>query len=385
LPPSEQSRGAFRARQSRLAAWLTREGLAGAVLDDFEGARCGTVRWLCGQPTDAILVVFATGTSVLVPWDVNMAAAMAEVDRVIPYSDFKRSFTDAVAGVLAGAAAGAAAARRIEVLSRTSLLRHRELTAGLAGVEVVARNDGLDAFLRRERSIKDVVEIATIEKAARITNEVIAAVEKEVAAHRAGDLRELDIAQLVERESLSRGAEGLGFETLAAGPSRSWGIHCFPSFSAGPFGSAGLSILDFGVRVDGYTSDVTLTVARGTLSAGQERMVALVEEAYAASVAAVAAGDSPREAALRADEVFAAAGLRMPHALGHGIGIDAHEGPLLRSTGEAPDPALLAGMVFTIEPGLYDPVHGGVRWENDVLITADGPRVLTKARVVRLP
>ena len=246
------------------------------------------------------------------------------------------------------------------------------------------RSEGLDAFLRRERSIKDASEIATIQKAAAITNAVIAEVEKALTGPRAGGLRELDIAQLVERESLARGAEGLGFETLAAGPSRSWGIHCFPAYSAGPFGGTGLSILDFGVRVDGYTSDVTLTIARGPLSGPQERMIELVEQAYAASVAAVAAGVSPRDPALRADEIFSAAGVRMPHALGHGIGIDAHEGPLLRSSGENPDPALLVGMVFTIEPGLYDPVHGGVRWENDVLITAEGPRVLTQARILRL-
>lgn len=382
MPPSEKARAAFRARQSRLAAWLGREGIAAAVLDDFEGARCGTVRWLCGQPTDAILVVFAAGRSVLVPWDVNMAAAMAEVDRVIPYADFKRSYADAVAGVLDGS--GAAAAARVEFPSRTSHLRHGELAGRLKDAQVVIRGEGLDAFLRRERSIKDALEVEVLDRAARITNEVIAEIEKAVAGRPAGSLREIDVAHLVEREALARGAEGLGFETLAAGPSRSWGIHCFPSFTAGPFGGPGLSILDFGVRVDGYTTDVTLTVARAPLSAEQQRMVELVEKAYAVSVAAVAAGASPREPALRADEVFGAAGLRMPHALGHGIGIDAHEGPLLRSSGDLPDASFLAGMVFTIEPGLYDPVHGGVRLENDVLITPGGPRVLTGSRIIRL-
>jgi Xaa-Pro dipeptidase len=386
LPPSEKARAAFRSRQARLAAWLGREGLRAAVLDDFEGARCGTVRWLCGQPTDAILVVFAAGRSVLVPWDVNMAAAMAEVDRVIPYADFKRSFGDAVAGVLAeaGGAGAGGAAGKVEFPARTSHLRHAELAGRLAGAEVVIRSDGLDAFLRRERSIKDALEVEVLDRAARITNEVIAEVEKAVMGRPAGSLREVDVAHMVEREALARGAEGLGFETLAAGPSRSWGIHCFPAFSAGPFGGPGLSILDFGVRVDGYTTDVTLTVARGPLSAEQQRMVELVEKAYAVSVAAVAAGVSPREPALRADEVFTASGLRMPHALGHGIGIDAHEGPLLRSSGDLPDASFLAGMVFTIEPGLYDPVHGGVRLENDVLITPTGPRVLTGSRIIRL-
>jgi Xaa-Pro aminopeptidase len=74
----------------------------------------------------------------------------------------------------------------------------------------------------------------------------------------------------------------------------------------------------------------------------------------------------------------------MPHSLGHGIGLDTHEAPLLRSQGESVDPELLPGMVFTIEPGLYHPEHGGVRWENDVLITEKGARVLTRAMILRV-
>ncbi len=74
----------------------------------------------------------------------------------------------------------------------------------------------------------------------------------------------------------------------------------------------------------------------------------------------------------------------MPHSLGHGIGLDTHEAPLLRSLGEPGDPALLPGMVFTIEPGLYHPSHGGVRWENDVLMTEKGARILTRAKILRI-
>ena len=199
------------------------------------------------------------------------------------------------------------------------------------------------------------------------------------------DLREIDLAQLIEREALTRGAEGLGFETLAAGPGRSWAIHPFPSCSAGPFGGEGLSILDFGVKVDGYTSDVTLTFAVGALSPEQDRMIGLVEDAYHAAVDAARPGMSPQEPARKAEKVFSAAGQAMPHALGHGIGLDTHEAPLLRSQGENPDPALLPGMVVTIEPGLYDPRHGGVRWENDVLIGETSSRTLTKSRIVRIP
>ncbi len=386
MPPSEQSRTAFRARQSRLAAWLSREGLLAAVLDDFEDARCGTVRWLCGQPTDAILLVFATGASVLVPWDVNMAAAMAEVDRVIPYTDFKRSFADAVAGVLAGAGPGVQGARRVEFLPRTSYLRHGELAADLSGVEVVVRNDGLDAFLRRQRALKDPVEIASIEEAARITNEVIAAVEEAVASDRQGTC-----GRSTSRSSSSASHWRAGPRAWASRPlpraRRAAGAStASPTSRPAPSGRPGLSILDFGVRVDGYTTDVTLTFARGTLSAEQERMVSLVEKAYAASVAAggrgrVAEGAGPAGPTRSSRRP----GFACPTPSATASASTRTRDRSFAASGELPDPAFLAGMVFTIEPGLYDPVHGGVRWENDVLITTGGPRVLTKARIVRLP
>jgi Xaa-Pro dipeptidase len=109
-----------------------------------------------------------------------------------------------------------------------------------------------------------------------------------------------------------------------------------------------------------------------------------VQSAYNASVAAAKPGAAPQAPAIAADQVFEAAGWKMPHALGHGIGLDSHEGPLLRSTGENPDKALADGMVFTIEPGLYHPDHGGVRLENDVLIDGGRSRVLTRSRIVRL-
>jgi Xaa-Pro dipeptidase len=386
LQPSEQVRAAFRGRQSRLASWLRDGDLFACVVEDFENGRSQNLRWLCGQPTDAILVVFAAGRSVLVPWDVNLAAEMAVVDEVIPYTDFKRSYREAVASVLRGSGleGGSTAGRRVELCSRTPFLRHKDLAADMPSAEIVVRNDGLDAFLGRARAVKDEAESAAVQKAADITNSVIEAVESTLVSTGAAGLREFDVAQMVEREALSRGAEGLGFETLAAGPSRSWAIHPFPVCTRGPFGGPGLSILDFGIRVDGYTSDVTLTVARGRLDPVQERMVALVEKAYAAAVGALRPGGSPRDPALRADEVFSEAGLRMPHALGHGIGLEAHESPLLRSQAENADAVLAPGMVFTIEPGLYDPGHGGVRWENDVLMTAGGPRILTKARILRL-
>ena len=352
-------------------------------MDDFENVRNISVRWLTGHPMDALLVVFASGKTVLVPWDVNTANERSVVGQIIPYATYKRSFRDAVTGVLREN--GTAADHRVEFPGRTSHLRWKELQEDLPGVQIVLRPDGFESFIGKARVVKDATEVAALEKSARITNELIDLVVSSLTAKgRADKARELDMAQLIEREALARGAEGAGFETLAAGPARSWAIHPFPSFSAGPFAAKGLSILDFGVKLDGYTSDVTLTIARGRLSPEQDRMIGLVEDAYAAAVSTAQPGVSPQAPARAADEIFTAAGWKMPHALGHGIGMDTHEAPLLRSEGDPSDPALVPGMAFTIEPGLYDPVQGGVRWENDVLMTEKGARILTTSRIVRI-
>ena len=374
-----------------MAEWLTRNGVYVAVLEDFEHQRNSAVRWLSGHPMDALLFVFSSGRTVLVPWDINVANERSVVTQVIPYTEFKRSFKEAVTAVLKAngveaAVGGPRGRRKVELSERTTHLRFLELKSDLPGAEILVRTDGVESFLGRSRAVKDGLEIAAIEKAAEITNRLIELIEERLSHPGPGGApREIDLAQLIEREALSMGAEGLGFETLAAGPGRSWGIHPFPSCSSGPFGGEGLSILDFGIKVDGYTSDVTLTIAVGRLSADQERMIGLVEDAYRAAVEATKPGVSPQEPARKAQQVFSAAGWTMPHSLGHGIGLDAHEAPLLRSQGESPDPSLLPGMVVTIEPGLYDPLHGGVRWENDVLITEAGPRVLTKSRILRIP
>jgi len=390
LPQSEQAAAGFRQRQKKLAEWLAGTGLLACVVEDFEHRRTSNLRWLCGHPMDAMLFVFATGKTVLVPWDVLMAEQRGVADQVTPYARYGRSPRAAVAAVLrengVPAAAGAGARPRVAFSELTSHLRYKELVEDLPGAEVVLRADGFESYIGAARLVKDDMEVDAVEKAAEITNTIIATIERLLESPKdLMQLREMDLAQLVEREAVSLGAEGMGFETLAAGPQRSWAIHPFPPFSRQAFASPGLSILDFGVKVDGYTSDVTLTVARGKLSVEQERMVGLVDQAYAAAMAAAGPGVAPQAVAEAADAVFDGAGWKMPHSLGHGVGLDTHEPPILRSQKEGDVPALLPGMVITVEPGLYHPEHGGVRWENDVLITEAGPRVLTRAKIIRVP
>ena len=134
---------------------------------------------------------------------------------------------------------------------------------------------------------------------------------------------------------------------------------------------------------EGYTSDTTLTVAKGPLSPKQEELLALVEKAAEQALPLYKAGSPIKKAAEAADLVFSKAKRVMPHTLGHGIGLEIHEFPRV-SPKQADDVLFKAGMIVTLEPGLYDPELGGVRLENDVLITETGNEVITHSKIIRI-
>jgi len=371
-------------RVSKLAGRLAADGIAAALFEDAEGRRDQAIRYLTGQPGDALLVVTAEGATVLVAWDVNLARLLAGAregfaGQILAFTDFERLPLRALAEVLIRL--GVPAGSKIELPSTFAYLRYIDFVEGLPDYDLVCRADGLDGHVQDMRSIKDQDELAIYRRAVAATDGIIDAIEAGV---RSGSIKtELDAALFIERASREAGLEGPGFETLAAGPSRSWGIHAFPPFGDGPFATEGMSILDFGVKLEGYTTDVTMSFLRGPLGSERERMVALVERAHAEAIAMLAPGVSCRAVALHVDEIFAEAGLAMPHGLGHGVGLDAHEAPFFRSRQDCAD-VLAPGQIVTIEPGLYHPELGGVRLEDDVLITEGGREVMTKSRIVRL-
>ena len=194
---------------------------------------------------------------------------------------------------------------------------------------------------------------------------------------------ESDVALLIERELRANGCQRTGFDTLAAGPERSFAIHAFPGYTNAAWPAQGLSILDFGVVYNGYTSDTTLTVAKGELTEGQEKIVRLVQKAADECLKLYVPGKTIVDAAKKADNVFAAEKMKMPHTLGHAIGLEIHEFPRV-STKVDPELTFAPGMILTLEPGLYDPKHGGCRLENDVLITAEGNEVITHSKIIRI-
>lgn len=370
-------------RRERVYDCMAQEGIVMVMFEDMEGRRDPAVRWLTGHPGDALLFLTVDKKSALVPWDINMARIYADADFIVPYAEFGRQSVQAIRGIaeFLKVPRGAPLEIPIDISYRTFL----HFVEEIADFDVLCRNGGVHETVREMRTIKDEEEIAIYRKVSGITNEIIDLLEEKIRAQKLKT--ETDVALFIEAEGRKRRCEGTGFETLAAGPGRSFGIHAFPAYTGAPFTGPGLSILDFGLKYLGYTTDVTLTFAQGPLSKAQEKLLTLTEKAYKLAFSMAGNGVDTWEVAAAVDSLFGKAKKTMPHALGHGIGLEAHEAPSLRGrpgVRQGGVSRLQTGMIFTLEPGLYDPLHGGCRLENDILITETGPEALTQARIIRL-
>jgi Xaa-Pro dipeptidase len=369
----------FEKRRSVLIEEMQKTNIQAVVFHDDENHRNPAVRYYTNHPSDAILIITKNGKSVLCPWDINIANQKSFVDSIVPFTKFDRDEIKAVDGILKKLALPENS--RIEISPETSYLDFLEFVDKLPQFDVSCKKHGLHDFAVEQRMIKDEYEIQCTKKACEITNQIIAIIESEIKKKKIKT--ELEVALLIESECRKAGCEKTSFETLAAGPSRSFAIHCFPSYTNANFAENGLSILDFGVCYEGYASDVTLTIAKGKLSEKQEQMLSLVQEAFDEALKYYKKDIPVRNAAMKVDKIFAKAKMKMPHSLGHGTGLEIHEAPFVRSKASL-ETVFQPGMIVTLEPGLYDPELGGCRYENDILITESGNEVLTQSRIVRI-
>ena len=362
-------------RQKKVSSLLAREDISLLVLCDREGMRNLSIRYLTGHPSDSVLFIFADGRSLLLPWDINLAKIKATATQIKPYNDYGRTLEQAVTKVLADEQLPTGS--RVEVPAELPYPEFMKISADSC-YQFICRTGGLTAAVEDMRQIKDEDELAILRKAFAITDDILDKIE---ATLRGGQCTETDIALLIDREARLAGAEGTGFETLAAAMGRSYNIHAFPAYTGALMPADGLSIIDFGVKYDGYTSDVTTTITM-SLNQEQERMVSVIEGAVKVAEGLLKPGTLTTELSGAVNDYLEKNGYVMPHNLGHGIGLYIHEKPFLRAK---MDPVKLEkGMVFTIEPGIYDPKMGGIRLENDYLITDTGYEKLTRSRIIRL-
>ena len=358
----------YEERRRRIAAYLTDNNIGAAVYIDSEEHREPAVPYLTGHNSDAIVIVFSDGYTYLIAWDENLAKKIGFYDKLVPYTRYKNRDIDAVKAILnVGYTHGVN--NKVELPPYLTYPQYLHFIDELNNYNCRCKEDGVHKFTVDCRVCKDEYEIECLREAARIGDLIIDKIEEGI---KDGSIKtEADAALFIEKECRVHGCDRTGFDTLAAGPSRSFAIHAFPNYTNAPWPAKGLSILDFGVVYKGYTSDTTLTVAKGKLTAEQKKQLDLVQKAYNECLKLYTPEHTIHEASKRADYIFSQAKRKMPHTLGHGIGLEIHEWPRV-STKMPAELTFKPGMVLTLEPGLYDEELGGCRLENDVLITENG-------------
>ncbi len=260
--------------------------------------------------------------------------------------------------------------------ANVTVSRHNWLTTTLAQASGAPQLIPADQLIERIRVRKDDYELSMLRESARRLSEVARGVFSEVRAGRT----EREVALAIDARIIAAGFERPSFDTIVAGGPNAALPHAHPGERR--LGDNELVVLDFGGVYRSYCSDLTRTVVLGTASARAREVHAAVLEAHDRAIQAVAPGRSRFAIDAAARDSLTARGLGevFGHGTGHGLGIDIHEDPKVsRRTSDAPvdDELVDTGMVFTIEPGAYLPGWGGVRIEDDVLVTQHGVEVLT--------
>lgn len=242
-------------------------------------------------------------------------------------------------------------------------------TLGQKGVSLVA----LSKPVERVRAIKDAGEIQALKRAAKLCQ---AGFEHVCSLLKKG-ISEKELAMRLQIFWLEKGAERLSFDPIIAFGANS----SMPHYRAGDaiLSPGDVVLIDIGVVLDGYASDMTRVVFFGKPNPRLSKIYDIVKKAKDAACQACRAGIRSEALYKVAADVIDKAGYKdaFLHGLGHGIGLDVHEYPILRAKGGALSVELEAGMCITIEPGIYIPALGGVRLEDMVLVTKEGCTMIT--------
>lgn len=248
------------------------------------------------------------------------------------------------------------------------------MTLGLhAQLSKVAENCELvpsQGWVEKLRLIKDRDEVART----RIACEQARRAFEVVKAGLKPDMTEFEVAAELEYQARRFGAKGLSFEAIVATGARAALPHARPTKQQ--LGEADFTLIDWGVNEGLYMSDLTRIVVTGKISPKLRKIYGVVLKAQVAAIDAIRPGITCEAVDRVAREIITEAGYgkQFGHGLGHGTGLEIHEAPRL-SQGQTT--VLEPGMIVTVEPGIYFPGWGGVRIEDDVLVTRDGHDVLT--------
>jgi Xaa-Pro aminopeptidase len=225
-------------------------------------------------------------------------------------------------------------------------------------------------LVEQQREIKDREEIAEIREAIRLSEQTFGVIRAALRPEQT----EREIAFALEHQIRLFGGAGCAFPPIVAVGPRAALPHAVPTEQR--VGDGDLLLVDWGATARLYRSDLTRVLVTGKISPKLERIYGVVLNAQRQAIAAIRPGARmcDVDAAARGFIADAGYGKQFGHGLGHGFGLEIHESPRLAANQERP---LQAGMVITIEPGIYIPNWGGIRLEDDILVTPDGGEVLT--------
>ncbi|MCK5243849.1 MAG: aminopeptidase P family protein [Desulfobacterales bacterium] len=258
---------------------------------------------------------------------------------------------------------------------RVSCIQFQKLSEALKNEQVPVELVPCEGLIEDLRSVKDASELDAIRRSVAITEGVLALILEELEP----GMSEKEVAWSIEKRIREKGAEEISFPPIVASGENAAFPHAIPTDRRIRKGEP--IIIDMGSRLDGYCSDMTRTVTLGRPDAEFADIVNIVYDAQQKAIAAIRAGVSSRFVDGIARDYIDRKGFgdKFGHGLGHGVGLAVHEMPVLSPRR---DTQLEAGMVVTVEPGIYIPGWGGVRLENMIVVQPDGADVLNRMPVL---
>jgi len=247
-----------------------------------------------------------------------------------------------------------------------TLAQRRPLAKHLGAKRLLVKDDGL----LMQRAVKDADEVKAIRKALAIQQQAF----RETCDFIKPGQTENEVAAYLEYRMRALGADGVSFPSIVAANANGSLPHAIPGKSK--IKAGGSVLIDWGAKYNGYCSDLTRVIALGKMKPKIREIYQIVLDAQMAAIDAIAPGKKLSDIDAVARDVITKAGYgkEFGHSLGHGLGLDIHEQPVLAGKAKG---VLQPGHVVTVEPGIYLPGIGGVRIEDDVLVTAKGHKVLS--------
>ena len=348
-------------RLTQLKGTVKRRGLDALVVSNIKN-----IRYLSGFSGSEGMILLTDEREILIT-DSRYIEQVKEECKAVELVERKRSLINTVSGL----------ARRLKLrvlgfeAESLAYSEYEELSSALGRKKLVPTK----GIVERLREIKDEEELGEIRRALKIGETAFRRLKRDL---RPG-MTEKQSADRLELAMKEEGAAGPAFRTIVASGERSALPHA--PLTETRVGRDGMVLIDWGASWQGYNSDLTRVLFLNRISAEARKIYSIVLDAQKRAIDVIKGGVRVRDVDLAARSCIDRKGYgdRFGHGLGHGIGLEVHEGPKINRANRR---LLKDGMVIAVEPGIYIPDWGGVRIEDMVLVKEDGCEVLSRVSKV---